>query len=401
MTVLWDTDVKGFGCRRHNTEGRHYLLRYRFNGRQTFRKIGRHGSPFTPEMARTEALRLLGLIVSGTNPNVVDRQGDTFAQELSRYLDSKRTALKPRAYANTEHHLRKQAQPLHALALADIDRRTIAQLLSAIERGAGPTARNRLRSSLSAFFAWLIREGLHDTNPVQGTGKASEGPSRDRVLTQAELVAIWRALAQDDASDIIRLLLLTGQRRNEIAGLRWSEIDWDRAMLVLPPERTKNKLRHELPLAPIALAILRKRWANGKGKENDAPVFRSPSWTHAKARLDSRLRIADWRLHDLRRTCATMLGDKLGVFPHIIEAVLNHVSGHKGGVAGIYNRAKYADEMREALQRWADHVEALIVGPRKQPVPIGLMERAFAVARAGKIVPDEDLANLARQLKTT
>jgi hypothetical protein len=89
---------------------------------------------------------------------------------------------------------------------------------------------------------------------------------------------------------------------------------------------------------------------------------------------------------------------ELGVQPHIIEAVLNHVSGHKSGVAGIYNRAKYADEMRSALQRWADYVEALIVEPRKQPVPTGLMERAFAVARGGKIVPEEDLANLARQI---
>ena len=89
---------------------------------------------------------------------------------------------------------------------------------------------------------------------------------------------------------------------------------------------------------------------------------------------------------------------ELGVRPHIIEAVLNHVSGHKAGVAGVYNRARYEGEMREALTKWADHVEALIVGPRKQPVPIGLMERAFAVARGGKIVPEEDLANLARQI---
>ena len=89
---------------------------------------------------------------------------------------------------------------------------------------------------------------------------------------------------------------------------------------------------------------------------------------------------------------------ELGIQPHIIEAVLNHVSGHKAGVAGIYNRARYAVEMRDALQRWADYVEALIVGPRKQPA--GLMERAFAVARGGKIVPNEDLANLARQIKT-
>src|SRR5262249_50400849 len=119
-------------------------------------------------------------------------------------------------------------------------------------------------------------------------------------------------------------------------------------------------------------------------------------WGGAKARLDQRLHIADWHLHDLRRTCATGMAE-LGVQPYIIEAVLNHVSGHKGGVAGIYNRARYADAMREALQRWADHVEA-IVEPRKRPVPTGLMERAFAIARGGKIVPEEDLANLARQI---
>jgi len=89
---------------------------------------------------------------------------------------------------------------------------------------------------------------------------------------------------------------------------------------------------------------------------------------------------------------------ELGVQPHIIEAVLNHVGGHKAGVAGIYNRARYEGEMRDALKKWADHLEALIVGPRKQPVPISLMERAFAVARGSKIVPEEDLANLARQL---
>src|SRR5262249_61882283 len=117
---------------------------------------------------------------------------------------------------------------------------------------------------------------------------------------------------------------------------------------------------------------------------------------YAKQQLDQRAGIAPYRLHDLRRSCATGMAE-LGVQPHIIEAVLNHVSGHKSGVAGIYNRAKYSAEMRDALQKWADHVEALIA-PRKQSAPTGLMERAFAVARGGKIVPEEDLATLARQI---
>jgi integrase len=264
--------------------------------------------------------------------------------------------------------------------------------LAGVERSAGPFARNRVRTSLSAFFAWLIREGLLDTNPVAGTGKANEGPSRDRVLSRDELAEVWHA-ATGTFGDIIRLLILTGQRRNEIGFLRWSEVDWERKMIALPPERTKNKLRHELPLAPQALVILQERQRQGDH------VFRKFNWYRGKLALDAKLKgVAPWVLHDLRRSCATGMAE-LGVQPHIIEAVLNHVSGHKAGVAGIYNRAKYADEMRSALQRWADHVEALLVGPRKQPVPIGLMERAFAVARGSKIVPEEDLANLARQLK--
>ena len=167
-------------------------------------------------------------------------------------------------------------------------------------------------------------------------------------------------------------------------------------MITLPPDRTKNGRQHDLPLSRQALAIIERQ----PRRNSSDLVFgeRGFDWAVGKAKLDQRLVIAPWRLHDLRRTCATGMAE-LGVQPHIIEAVLNHVSGHKSRVAGIYNRAKYADEMRSALQRWADHVEALVVEPRKQPVPTGLMERDFAVARGGKIVPNEDLANLMRLLK--
>ena len=359
-SVLWDSDVKGFGVRRHGTDGKHYLLRFRFNGRQTFRKIGRHGSPFTAETARTEARRLLGLIASGVNPAVQSLQSEDFASEAERYLAHKQPGLKPLAFAQLERHLRKHAKPLHKLTLTDIDRRCIAQLLSGIERSAGPIARNRVRSSLSAFFAWLVREGLIEANPVAGTGKANEGPSRDRVLTQTELAEVWRA-ATGSFGDIIRLLVLTGQRRNEIGQLRWSEVDWERGTIVLPPERTKNKLRHELPLAPAALAILQARYrVSGKAGPNDARVFTGFNWYRGKLALDAALpaSVGAWRLHDLRRTAATGMAE-LGVLPHIIEAVLNHVSGHKAGVAGIYNRARYEGEMRDALKKWADHIDQI------------------------------------------
>jgi integrase len=149
--------------------------------------------------------------------------------------------------------------------------------------------------------------------------------------------------------------LLTAQRRNEIGKLAWSEIDLDRKLIMLPAERVKNSRNHEVPLSTQALAILARQPRSGDF------VFGGHGqggWAEGKAKLDQRAGIALWRLHDLRRTAATQLGE-LGVQPHYIEAILNHYSGHRSGVAGVYQRAKYADEMRSALQRWADHVDKI------------------------------------------
>jgi integrase len=354
--------------------------------------IGRLGAPWTPETARNEAGRLLGIVSTGVDPCAPSLSSETFGAEIDRYLERKRNSLKPRTFVEYQHHLQKYAAPQHKLPLGDIDRRTVAVLLGQVETASGPTARNRLRSTLSSFWAWAIAEGLCEQSPVTGTAKANEGASRDRVLTQDELRKLWHSLGNDRFSDIVRLLLLTGQRRDEIGRLQWSEVDLDRKLIALAPARTKNSRQHELPLSAQALAILAHQ-----PKRTEFVFSKAMGWAKAKAALDQRIGIAPWRLHDLRRTCATGMAE-LGVQPHIIEAVLNHVSGHKAGVAGIYNRARYEGEMRDALTKWADHVEALIVGPRKQPAPIGLMERAFAVARGSKIVPEEDLANLARRL---
>jgi integrase len=393
---LWDTSVVGFGARRQ-TKGVFYYLRYRHNGAQIMKSIGRHGSPWTPDTARTKAKELLGALAGGDDPFAQPLAAEAFGAEVERYLQRKRPALKPVSFSEVGRYLRQHSAPLHRLRLGEIDRRTIAVLLGQIEQARGPVARNRVRSALSAFFAWAITEGLLETNPVQGTAKADEGGSRERVLTRDELRKLWLDLGDGRFPDIVRLLLLTGQRRNEIGHLQWSEIDFRRSLIVLPPARTKNGRLHELPLSRQALAIIERQPRRNSSEFlfSDKQGFKD--WDAAKARVDQRLGIAEYTLHDLRRTCATGMAE-LGVQPHIIEAVLNHVSGHKAGVAGIYNRARYEGEMRDALTKWADLVETLIVGPLKQPVPIGLMERAFAVARGSKIVPEEDLANLARQL---
>jgi integrase len=233
--------------------------------------------------------------------------------------------------------------------LGEIDKRTIAQRLDEIETGSGGVTRNRVRVSLSAFFNWAGRNALVEGNPVRGTETVKER-RRDRVLSDPELTAVWQALPLGDFGDIVRLLILTGQRRNEVAHLEWKEVDFAKDLIRLGPERTKNKHPHEIPLSGVARRILEIHRSGAEGF-----VFERFAWSTAKAGLDRRLPLAPWTIHDLRRTCATGLGN-LRVPPHVIETILNHRSGHKAGVAGTYNHSAYPEEVRDALERWADHV---------------------------------------------
>ena len=366
-----DAIVQGFGVRRQK-DGAYYYLRFRKNGAQQMRSIGRHGSPWTPDTARTEAKRLLGALVGGGDPFAKPIAAEAFGAEVERYLTKQQLALKPRTYVELERHLRRDCAPLARLSLTEIDRRTIALRLAEIETTAGPTARNRARSSLSAFFNWAVREGLLDANPVTRTARADERGARDRVLTPEELKELWSVLGVEgntQFADIVRLLILTGQRREEIGGLRWSEIERD--LIVLPPERTKNLRQHEVPLSRQVQAIL-ERQPKRKGRDFVFGIGEAgfSGWSKSKERLDQALLVkrkaADrrakplpsWRLHDLRRTCATGMAE-IGILPHVIETTLNHISGHKAGVAGVYNRSKLSDAVRDALQKYADWIDKI------------------------------------------
>ena len=354
---LWCTSCVGFGarCQRKSI---FFYCRYRHHGRQIMHSIGRFGSPWTVETARNEARRLLGVVATGVNPCAPSLAGETFGAEIERYLVRKQASLAPRSYVETVRHLRDYSSPLHKLSLGDIDRRTIAVLLGQIEQSSGAVSRNRLRSTLSAFWAWAIAEGLAETSPVTGTAKAEVGGSRDRVLTTEELRKLWHALSDNRFSEIVRLLLLTAARRNEIGNLQWDEIDLKRNLIILAPARTKNGRGLELPLSAQALAVIDRilRRNTTPFLFSDAKGFKG--WDQDKGRLDERLRIAPWRLHDLRRTAATGMAE-LGVNPWHVEAVLNHYDGHRAGIKGTYNRAKYEPEMRSALQRWADHLDQI------------------------------------------
>lgn len=350
--TLWDTSLRGFGVRRQQGEAV-YFIKYRFGGRQRWHTIGSHG-PLTPAKARTEAQRLLGAVAGGRDPQaekfaIRAAAADTLGRVAERYLAAARTRLRPRTFAEVERHLLVHWRPLHSISVHQLARRQVAERINELP----PIAGARARAALSAMFTWSIREGLCEANPVTGTNRPI-AKARDRVLSAAELRAVWHACGDDDFGRIVRLLILTGQRRDEVSKMRWAEVVDD--VWTIPGERTKNHREHFVPLAPMALAILPER--------QDEFVFGRRNgfsgWSRAKARLDAACGVTGWRLHDLRRSVATGMAE-IGVLPHVIEAVLNHVSGHRAGVAGVYNRARYEAEVRSALTQWADHV-ANIVG---------------------------------------
>ena len=373
--TIWDAGhkeaVKGFGVRRHRGQPS-YVLKYRALGRQRFYTIGPHGSPWTPEKARREAKRLLGLVADGEDPADQKAQAalqaaDTLRKIADEYLKHAKQKQRRRTYSEVERYLLVAWKPLHRVSVHAIRRRHVSARLADIASEQGAVSAARARTALSAMFNWSIREGLDiPANPVLGTNRPAEPKSRERVLTDPELRAIWRACSEDDYGRVVRLLMLTAQRRDEVGGMQWSELAGD--IWTIPATRTKNHREHQLPLTPAALALLPPQ---REGREH---VFGQgqrgfQGWSKCKARLDARIAadgepLPHWTVHDLRRTAATIMPDRLGVLPHIVEAILNHVSGHRAGVAGIYNRARYADEMREALERWTREVLRIVGRPR-------------------------------------
>ena len=360
--IVWDDDVAGFGLRVRAGGARVWVFRYRVGHKQRVMTFG-SAAVMTAQQARDRAVKLHAQVKLGLDPAAGKIESQARASEIFEYavrlfLARQKERLKPRSYLETERHLLTHAKRLHPMPLAKIERRDIAIRLTEIATNSGPAAANRVRASLSALFAWAMREGLVESNPVTNTNKAIEGGSRSRVLSKDELRAIWNALADDDFGDIVKLLALTGQRRDEIGGLRWEELDLDNALISLPPERTKPKRAHDIPLSPPALAILKNRRREREHVFGKRAGYQG--WSHSKGSLNQRAGISDWRLHDLRRTVSTIMHDELGIAPHIVEAVLNHVSGHRAGVAGVYNRALYKCEKATALTRWADYLLAVL-----------------------------------------
>jgi integrase len=352
-------------------------VQYRVGKKQRRQTLGRVDT-LSLERAREAAQKVLARVHLGDDPQEEKfasraRASTTLSYIAGVYLEHAQAGLKPRTLKEIERSLKVQWKPLADQPAHLITRAMVADRVAALAETSGPYAANRGRAYLSAMFNWAIREGIVGSNPAANTNKArQQEKSRDRVLSDDELRLILSCAGGGEYGTIIHLLALTGQRREEVGAMSWSEVSG--SVWTIPPSRTKNSRPHEVPLSLQAVTALDR---NLRRADRDL-VFGTRAgpfsgWSKAKAALDKRIRDAQlkrdrkakpmptWRLHDLRRTVATRMADQ-GVLPHIIEAVLNHVSGHRAGVAGIYNRSSYLEDKRRALTKWAEFLDNLCGG---------------------------------------
>jgi integrase len=242
-----------------------------------------------------------------------------------------------------------------------------------LERRRHEPSESRARSmyaALSAMFGWLIKRRRLRQNPCVGVARPETPKARERVLTEDEIVKFWKACDQigKPFGQLLKLLLLTGSRLNEVAGMRRTELTDEGQTWTIPGERTKNHRIHIITLPKIAIDILATVSTAGDIVFTTNGETVVSGWSKTKRSLDDAMGIPPWVIHDLRRTCDTGMND-IGVLPHVVEACLNHVSGSKKGVAGTYNRSTYAAERKVALERWASHIDGLVSGSKTKVVP--------------------------------
>ena len=392
--MLWDDKIKGFGVKVTPAGTKIYLFQYRIGGRGAKTRrftIGKHGA-LTPDKARREADRIHILVRQGIDPQAEkqDRQRKAidlaFSDYADRFVEECLKVRWKRSHKDGESLLRLYAKPvLGSKPLPDITRADIRSVLAPARRKVA-TCRN-LFAVLRRLFRWAVSEGDLHSSPLDGVEAPALPQKRDRFLSDDELRLVWQGTGKMEYpfAPLFRLLIITGQRVEEVAGLDWSELHRSSAMWSLPADRAKNGEASQVPLSDLAVAELD---ALSKGKKGKWPrsglVFTTTGETavsgfsRAKARVDKEaarlgakeeepITIAPWRLHDLRRTLATGM-QRLGVRFEVTEAILNHVSGAKSGVAGVYQRHDWAPEKRSALDAWAEHIGKLLNPPDKTNV---------------------------------
>jgi integrase len=346
---------------------RGWAVRYRVGGRSRKYTIGPYPA-IDLKTARELGAKALRQVAEGRDPSrekalARSAEPDSVEAVVRQFIDLHcKRKNKARTIVATQ-----QALERHVLSrwrtrpIKEITRRDVLDLIDGIVAKA-PVSANRVLTILGTLFSFAMDRDIIASSPCAGVKSPTEEQSRDRVLSAAELGNVWRAAEKlgGPYGELVKLLVLTGARRDEVASMTWGEVDLDARLWKLPAARTKNGRPHEIHLSGPVLAILQSLPRRGDTfvltAAGAAPVS---NFSKSKRALDALLpAMARWVLHDLRRSAATGMAD-LGVQPHVIEAVLNHVGGHKAGVAGVYNRANYVAEKGAALDAWGEHVAKL------------------------------------------
>jgi integrase len=343
-----------------------FLVMYRLGGAGSrLRKytIGPYGRITLP-MARAQAQKIFAARVDGRDPAeekkqsrrrlVVDRIDDLVEAFIQDHVSQIATSQRIAKLLRRDLIAHWGSKSIH-----EIKKRDVSDLLNLVaQRNAH--AGYRLLKTLKTFFRWCVGRAVIDTSPAEGLSSSYREISRDRVLSDLELAQIILAAREMPApyGSIVEFLALTGQRREEVAQLRWGELDEKARTWTISSSRTKNKKAHIVHLSESAWSVIPQR-------SEGAFVFESSRGTHfqnfgqAKPELDNRSGVTGWRLHDLRRTIVSGMA-RLGVPPHVADKILNHQAGTISGVAAVYQRHDFLLERREALDRWGAHVEQIL-----------------------------------------
>jgi integrase len=368
--VYWDASCPGFGVKVTPKGRKVFIILYRTGGAGSkLRKytIGPYGR-VTLHQARVAAQKVFAAKLDGRDPAaekreakrrvVADRVEDLLETFISQRLSQNRSG------GEIARLLRREVgKPWAGRSVHEITKRDVVEVLSAIEQRGAPGTANKTLKSIKTFLRWCVGRAVLDRSPAEGVPLPAKEVARDRVLDDTELAQVILAARQIGGpyGCIVELLALTGQRRQEVAGLRREELDLAPRIWTVPKARTKNAKAHIVHLSKQALAVLKRA-------DQREPLVFSPlgtklfqNFTHAKRLLDQLSGVTGWRLHDLRRTCVSGMA-RLGVAPHVADKILNHQAGTISGVAAVYQRHDFLAERQAALDLWGAHVGQLVGG---------------------------------------
>jgi integrase len=390
----FDASLPAFGLRISLAGTRTYFVMTRVHGKLARLSIGKakvndDDIGLSLRAARERAGEWIDLATKGIDPRQLkaeerasnqERSRNTFQTIGERFM---RQYVEPRLALSTHREYRRTLFGPDTLSwkdrpIASITRADVRDVLDGmVERGSAGAANHTL-AYLRKFFNWCAEKDLIDVPPTDRIKPPGAKMIGERTLNDDEIAEVWRAFEAEGGmfGDLFKLLLLTGQRRSEVGGMRWSELsdlDDSEPLWEIPSSRTKNKRLHFVPLAPHTAAIISARPTIGESDLLFTTTGLTPvsGFGKAKRRIDDWIAqrrtkngaraMPPWDLHDLRRTMVTMMNERLGAAPHIVEACVNHISGSaKAGVAGVYNKALYLTERREALTAWAELVDTIV-----------------------------------------